>query len=76
MAKKKANKKKKTGKNGKTEVAAFLGAVLSQAIGQVLGDAVEVAAKRLKKVKKAKKKRHHAAAEGDAFELPNGRAAS
>lgn len=44
---KKKHKKKKTKPEG---ILTFAGAILSQAIGQILGDAVEVAAERLTEV--------------------------
>lgn len=63
MAHKKKHKKKKTKSEG---TLAFVGAILSQAIGQILGDAVEVAAERLADVqdkasRAIKKKKKHAA---------------
>lgn len=64
-----AHKKKHKNKKVKTEGAlAFVGAVLAQAIGQILGDAVEVAAERLgeaqKKASRALKKKKHKLEDG------------
>ena len=65
MAKKKHKKK---GAKGPQGTVAFIGAVLSQAIGQILGDAVEVAAERLtqaqQKASKAIKKKARQAKDG------------
>lgn len=66
MAHKKKHKKKKAKSDG---AFAMVGAILAQAIGQVLGDAVEVAAKRLSdvqdKASRAIKKKKRAAADGE-----------
>jgi hypothetical protein len=64
VAHKKKHKKKKTKPEG---TLTFIGAILSQAIGQILGDAVEVAADRLadvqEKASRAIKKKKREAVE-------------